>query len=462
MRTQRAAVAGLGLAGLLCAAGAVADPLTADRAVQIALQKSTDVINARAGVYDARGSLYSAYSGILPSIQSAWSRSVSRTDNVSGTVSFGASSFPSTLHEQERYSTTPSINGTWSILDLAAIAGARAARFGMKASQLSLQAARNDVALETRRRFYNTVTGYHLARVATQALKLARDDERRVRALFEVGSVSRSDLLKAQVRTATSQLDSLTARQNLVSQRISLAQILAMRESELGDVDTVLTAEPHDYDEGALVTEAGRGRPDLLAADAELRAARQGVAAARFSWLPYLSLSGAMNLRSSSHTKSNQPYVRPLNGGSSTFIAVDTTFTSGTTTDRQYQGAVALNWDILNGLQTSSRNAQAKARLLRAQESRDALARNLEADVHQALNTYREAIERQAVAQSSLESATENLKLTQQKYNVGSTTILDLIDAQVSLARADADRVSALAAIRIAEAQLNRVRGKNE
>jgi len=151
-----------------------------------------------------------------------------------------------------------------------------------------------------------------------------------------------------------------------------------------------------------------------------------------------------------------------LNGGSSTFIAVDTTFTSGTTTDRQYQGAVALNWDILNGLQNSARNAQAKARLLRAQESRDALSRNLEADVHQALNTYRLAIERQSVARSSFESATENLKLTQQKYNVGSTTILDLIDAQVSLARADADRVSALAAMRIAEAQLNRVRGKNE
>ena len=460
MRIERAAVIGLALAGIVGAAGA--EPLTADRAVQIALQKSTEIVNARASVYDARSTLYGAYSGIMPSVQGAWSRSVSRIDDVSGTVSFGASSFPSTLHEQERYSTTPALTGTWPILDLSAIAGARSARFGMKASQLSLQAARNDVALETRRRFYTAVTGYHLARVATQSLKLARDDERRVRALFEVGSVSRSDLLKAQVSTANSQLDSLTARQNLVNQRIALAQILAMREDQLGDVDTVLTAEPHDYDEATLLSEAEKGRPDLLSAEAELRAARQGVAAARFAWLPYLSLSGSMDLRSNSRTKSSQPYVRPLNGGSATFVAVDTTFTSGATTDRQYQGTVALNWDILNGLQTSSRNAQAKARLLRAQESRDALARNLEADVHQALNTYRLAIERQAVAQSSLESATENLKLTQQKYNVGSTTILDLIDAQVSLARVDADRVSALAAMRIAEAQLNRVRGKNE
>ena len=59
-------------------------------------------------------------------------------------------------------------------------------------------------------------------------------------------------------------------------------------------------------------------------------------------------------------------------------------------------------------------------------------------------------------------AVTENLKLTQQKYNVGSTTILELIDSQVSLTRAAATRVQALAAIRMAEAQLNRVRGRIE
>ena len=66
------------------------------------------------------------------------------------------------------------------------------------------------------------------------------------------------------------------------------------------------------------------------------------------------------------------------------------------------------------------------------------------------------------MARRGLESATENLKLTQEKYNVGSATILDLIDAQVSLQRAQSDTVVGLAAIRVAEAQLNRVRGRAE
>jgi len=54
------------------------------------------------------------------------------------------------------------------------------------------------------------------------------------------------------------------------------------------------------------------------------------------------------------------------------------------------------------------------------------------------------------------------MKLTQEKYNVGSSTILDLIDAQVQLQTAQSNLVKALAAIRVAEAQINRVRGRAE
>jgi outer membrane protein TolC len=71
-------------------------------------------------------------------------------------------------------------------------------------------------------------------------------------------------------------------------------------------------------------------------------------------------------------------------------------------------------------------------------------------------------VEAYHVAQRALESSEENLKLTQQKYNVGSSTILDLIDAQVQLQRAQSDIVSALAGIRVAEATVEKVRGRGD
>ena len=88
------------------------------------------------------------------------------------------------------------------MFDPSGIVGLSSARSGMKAADLGHQATRADVRFETKRLFYSVVKFVHLSRVSSQALKLSRDDERRVRALFEVGSVSKSDLLKAQVRTA--------------------------------------------------------------------------------------------------------------------------------------------------------------------------------------------------------------------------------------------------------------------
>ena len=117
---------------------------------------------------------------------------------------------------------------------------------------------------------------------------------------------------------------------------------------------------------------------------------------------------------------------------------------------------------LFDGFVTDARIAAARSTLLRARQTRAALLRNLEGEVHLALLGYQESIEREALSRQALESAAENLNLVQQKYNVGSATILDLIDSQVQLQRAQSDLVSALADIRIAEAAVDRVRGKGE
>jgi outer membrane protein len=117
---------------------------------------------------------------------------------------------------------------------------------------------------------------------------------------------------------------------------------------------------------------------------------------------------------------------------------------------------------IFDGFAIDSRVASARSQMVRATETRDALVRNLEGEVRQTLLVHQEAMEREALGRTAVESARENLNLVQQKYNVGSATILDLIDSQVSLLRAASELVSALADIRIAEAAVDRVRGKGE
>jgi outer membrane protein len=131
-------------------------------------------------------------------------------------------------------------------------------------------------------------------------------------------------------------------------------------------------------------------------------------------------------------------------------------------TKNDYRGSVAVTLPLFDGFATDSRVAAARSQMITAKETHDALLRNLESEVRQSLLSYQEATEREALGRRAMASASENLNLIQQKYNVGSATILDLIDAQVQLQRAASELVSALADIRVAEALVDRVRGKGE
>jgi outer membrane protein TolC len=455
MRAFRSIIALMALS--LAARAARADLLTADQAVQLALQHGPDVQLAGANVLDAKSGLYGAYSGVLPHVTA----SVSRSNNViNGTRSpgrvGGAISPYDIITDSESHGTTPGVSGSWSLVNLSNLEGLSAARTTLKAATHQLASSRNDIAYGTRRQFYEVVKAIHLAHVAASSLQLSRDDERRVRALFEVGSVSRSDLLKAEVRTAQSQLDSLTSDHQITVQRDLLASQIGVPESQMGEVDTVLTSLVREFDENALVNEASSKRPDIMAAEAELAAARSSKWSARLARFPYLTVSGSYDW----NLTSRQTYtVEPP--GFVPFYAAGVTG-ADSKTDKQMALQVALNWDIVDGLSADARNAAATARMSRAQTNRDQLHRNLVSEIHETLLLYRAAVVGLEVAQRAEESALESVKLTQQKYNVGSSTILDLIDAQVQLQRAQSDRVSAAAAIRVAEAQVDKVRGKQE
>ncbi len=433
--------------------------LTADEAVRLALQRNSQAVSAEASVLDARGGLWGAYAGVLPSISANYNytRSVTDPSDRTQTTYFGPLPVDYRTLSSSSTTTAPSITGRWSLVDLSGWSALSSARQGMAASQAARRATRQDIVLETKRRFYDVVRSWRLAEVSAGALKLARDDERRVRALFEVGSVSKSDLLKARVRTSQSELDSLVSRNAVTNSRIHLATFLGIAEGEMSAVDTTLVAERRTYDAAAVLAEARASRPDLEAAERDVKAAQAGLNAARWRRLPALDVTAAASFPAKTKSESEIAFA-DSNGNFSDRQVQDVENTS----DTRYSATLAFSVPIFDGFATDAQIASARARLLRSRETRDALLRNLDSEVRQALLQYQEAVEREVLGRRTLESAAENLNLVQQKYNVGSSTILDLIDAQVQLQRAQSDLVSAQAAIRVADATLDRVRGRGE
>ena len=426
--------------------------MTADDAVKIALQKSGQIVRANASVLNARSGLWGAYSRVLPNVSADARRSGSFTDESRGTNAFGSLLFPNRTTDQESYSGSYGLSGSWAVLDPSGIVGLSSARAGMKAADLGHKSSRADVRLATKQRFYATVKAMHLSRVQSRALRLARDDERRVRALFEVGSVSKSDLLKAQVRTASAQLDSTLADHDVVTQRELLAAQLGIPSAQLGEIDSTLSTEHATLDPTGVLEEARKNRPDIQAAEADLKAGELALRSAHWARLPSVVLQGSWTPQSISSSHFNVDFAAPI----------DSLQNASDKTKGDYRGSIAVTMPIFDGFAIDSRVAAARSQLLNAKENRDALVRNLEGEVHQSLLSYQEATEREALARRAMESAAENMNLIQQKYNVGSATILDLIDAQLQLQRSASELVSALADIRVAEALVDRVRGKGE
>jgi outer membrane protein TolC len=432
--------------------------MTADDAVKIALQKSGDIVRADASVLSARSGLWGAYSFVLPSVTLQGSRGGASTRESRGSQAFGSAPVPNVSEDFVGRDGSWGFSGRWAIFDPSGIVGLSSARAGMKGADLGHKASRADVRLAAKQRFYTTVKAMHLARVQARALRLARDDERRVRALFEVGSVSKSDLLKAQVRTASAQLDSTLSDHDVVTTRLLLAGQLGIPEAQLGEIDSTLSNEHATLDPTGVLDEARKNRPDLQAAEANVKSAELALRSAHFARLPSVVLDGAYTPKSVSSSNFTRGVFDLTTGA---FLGTAHTDLSSTE-KTDYRGRILVSMPIFDGFAIDSRVAAARGQMLSARETRDALLRNLEGEVHQSLLSYQEATERESLSRRAVESASENLNLIQQKYNVGSATILDLIDAQVQLQRSASELVSALADIKVAEALVDRVRGKGE
>ena len=64
------------------------------------------------------------------------------------------------------------------------------------------------------------------------------------------------------------------------------------------------------------------------------------------------------------------------------------------------------------------------------------------------------------VSTENVKAAEEDLRITQEKYNLGSATILDLLDAQVSVKQAQVQLIQAEFDLNLAVAKLEKAMGK--
>jgi outer membrane protein len=233
-----------------------------------------------------------------------------------------------------------------------------------------------------------------------------------------------------------------------------LALITAQSNKEAADAaltrlvgsSVPVTADPASVQENmaalpdsAQLAELAMNGPAVQQAQANLDAATENRKAARGQYLPSLSLS----------------YSRSGTGTDPRFGLGNDPFT--------YSGRLAfsLSYPLFNNFQREEDVVRARVAEVNSQaELRDSQLAAVE-DLTQNIGALRGASQRVAVQVASVAAAQEDVRVQQHRYNIGASTLLDLITSQAALATAEQALIQARYDYRIARAQLEALIGRD-
>lgn len=402
----------------LVAGEASARVYTLDECIEIALTQNTSLAGAREDLHSARANVLSSWSSVLPRVSGGLTKSEHLT--VVGGEDSTSDSFGGSLGLSQTL-----VDGA----SFARIAGAHRSR---TATELSLEATRRRTVFETKQGYYGLLRAVQLREVQSEAVELAREQLRKTQSLFDLGSASRSDLLKAQVQVGEAELALIAAEKSAETARAGLAFILGIDVTT--DIEAVETTEDEreeevtDYDLETAIS----SRPDIRAWDESLVAARRSLLASKAARWPDLGLSVS--------------YSR----GAETFEE----FREDMSDDYSRSVSLSLSVPIFNGLSTKASIDNSKSQL----RSYEIAVRNARLQAAYEIETARLGVDEGRrsvdVAQQSVMQAEEDLRVSEERFRLRAASMLELIDARVAYSRARADLVDARYNYETAKAEL--------
>ncbi|HYR69668.1 MAG TPA: TolC family protein [Candidatus Dormibacteraeota bacterium] len=405
------------------------------RCVQTALEQNADIRTAHARSRQASGAALGSWSGIIPSVTTEASYTQIRPDKARSQLFDPSGTFLGVNTKQEF--STLSATASSNVISAPSIGEKRRRDHLHRGSEFDEIETRNQVVYQVKQQYFVLLKADRLAQVARETEKLARDEETRADALFQVGTVARGDVLKARARRATTQGDRLKAESQVEIQAAKLGQIIGVRPGQRIVPDPKVEEGIVIPDSAAAIRMAIAARPRLESAKAAESAARSNLFGARAVRLP--SVTAAVTV---DRSRIDETVEGPFGDFSPTRYATE------------WQGSVRASLPIFDGLAIEGRVRQAKGAMFEAESQRRQRELDVAVEVQQAWLTLREAVQRIDVAREGLTSAEEDYKFSKGRYELGAGTYLDLLTSEVGLATARQSLVEAAADARIAEAGL--------
>jgi outer membrane protein TolC len=304
----------------------------------------------------------------------------------------------------------------------------------LEASRANAEQQRLLLIFDTENDFLNVLIARELLRVARSRHERAVEQLTIARARVLSGATVQSDSLQLLVETTASRLDFLRRELDLRVNRLQLGR----RIGERGPVDAQVldTVLPPllPYTDEQLVQMALDQGPQYRAAREREKSASKFLLGQKSTYLPTVDLRAGLQIFDDNFF----PTARTISS-----------FTVGVTLP------------IWNLGQREIAVQQAKVNRDVARAIRADLELAADRDVVRAAQAYRIAHEAVDITNVQLAAAQETYRVQELRYKSGANTILDLLEAQFQLARAEAEQVQAIYALYLSLAGLEAIVGES-
>jgi outer membrane protein len=350
----------------------------------------------------------------------------SRVDPITGAVVSGNTTNPS--YGMDVSATLPLFDG------FARNHSLRAARAREDAADANYTTTRFQAALAVTNAFFDALANKELLAISNAAVARAEEQLKVASARLRSGSGQRTDSLTALVSLSTARQDRLTAQANLANAEATLGRLVGSETRVAAVTDSAYYRTPTSLDTTALRIDAMQQAPALVASTANLSAAKAQLSQQRSGYWPTLNVSASTNYNAGKTNDYTLEARRQLQVAFQ--IQPWTNYTRETQIENQ---SIAVD------------NAEATLADQRRQVSAQ-LTQNFAS-----LANAQEAIE---VAKVSVQASEENLRVAEQRYKLGVMTIVELMQIQESLTRAQVSEIQARFTYLRTKAQIESIVGR--
>jgi outer membrane protein len=405
--------------------------LTLEQAMRAALENNLSIVQADANMNAAQAGVTAAYGGYLPTLSATGSWNRNQTDRAgSSTANFGGGTvvIPASKSTTSNFNTALNLN--WTLFDGFAQQGqVGQASSRSVASEFTAIRTRQSIVFQVEANYLNVLRNEQLVKVSEGSLKRDRRQLERITESNRVGSLSLADVYRQQSQVAGDEFSLIQAQNNFDKAKADLVALIGLdvgREYVFADasISTALSAEELDATSSKyanfrqLVERAIASRPDYKGAVESYNASQSGVTVARSGYLPSVSAFAGYGLSSDE--------VRSLSN------------------NKNVNWGLSVRWNLFDGFQTNNSVQSAIASRRNAEISLTQAERDINAQMKKALLDLEAARKQYEVSQKALVSAGEDLKIAEERYNLGAGTLLDMLVANANLVSAQANSVNAV------------------